>query len=291
MYPTGNEENISNEKCSNQNPPKLSPMPSDVIADGQAKAKSSDINVRDYFEAKKQKEAYCENKKSSFKATVRTHWEGKQEHNVSYGKSKLNSDQLMAIDGLARTIFGEMRGCLKNGERYLYGVARVILNRADYIKKHGETTPFVKTDEEEDSKNSKKDFKNMETYQIATYVMEASKQFSSWNPDDNNLEQILCVTRSDKAWKKSVQIATEAVMNPADFNLITRKLDSIYHYTSNIKPNWKNYLEINPPEINGSPLDNKHCIRFWVENKNKSKFMNSLLRLQYYKNFLFQNIN
>lgn len=47
-----------------------------------------------------------------------------------YDGTPLNLNQLMAIDMLARTLFGEMRGCyVKHGVEYPLAVARVIYNR------------------------------------------------------------------------------------------------------------------------------------------------------------------
>jgi hypothetical protein len=97
--------------------------------------------------------------------------------------SSIVPDRTLALDTLARTLWGEARGESLPGLR---AVASVVINRATHtrIRWWGRTI---------------------------VGVCRASKQFSCWNPDDRNYPQLMVVTESDDKFRLCLQVAVEAL--------------------------------------------------------------------------------
>ena len=160
---------------------------------------------------------------------------------------KMSREDLIAIDALARSIYAEMARCFDDGLQYPLAVARVIVNRADYVRDARDNdqaflaSNFVK-DESAKEKN--------EIAQVATQ----SVQFSCWNqkidgkPNVSGLTHSLCPPVDKDAvfwtggkpseaeldiWEDTLKIATEAVLYPNSFkNERTKGLENRYFYTS-----------------------------------------------------------
>jgi hypothetical protein len=100
----------------------------------------------------------------------------------------LNAQTLIEIDSLARTIYGEMQGCVPMGSEYPMAVARVIKNRQTNIENvPGKSAEFIyQQDPHWPGKN------------INTKVSSSPIQFSSWNLDIIDTET-LKEARSDYA--------------------------------------------------------------------------------------------
>jgi len=115
-------------------------------------------------------------------------------------------DRAVAIDTMARTLWGEARGEIPDGQR---GVANVILNRVaeDQPKRFGATV--------ED-------------------VCRKPKQFSCWNPGDPNRAKLLAVTDSNEHFRNCLDLARAAINGSLSDN--TRGSD--HYHTAGVTPSW-----------------------------------------------------
>jgi hypothetical protein len=193
--------------------------------------------------------------------------------------------KLLAIDALARTVFGEMRGCIRSGGwQYPLAVAKVIHNRARAL------------DCNKDQKKAfQKRFANnypelplssYNTNQLIPFVATAGdmnpkndlgRTFDTWRPSDNNYDDLMCPKPSEKKiFEDCVAIASLAVLQPEEFKRITAQVKG-YNYTSNI-----NYRNASKSDASGSkkgswekltgvsvanrPISNDGCIILWKEN-------------------------
>lgn len=188
---------------------------------------------------------------------------------------KLTKEQLFAIDSLARTTYGEMRGQTYNDRNeptfsYPATVLRVLLNRAkpenDYGSKRCDNFLVPKAD----AKNSGLEFlgapkepicKGFSRENMLAHVGGASMQFSAWNKGEANLDDVLCPQRNSKAWKAIVALATQAVLNPESIYVMTDNVPSeSYHYlslASNPRPAWKAAATPVTAVVDGSELEPK----------------------------------
>lgn len=180
--------------------------------------------------------------------------------------------ELIQIDSLARTLYGEMQGCYRFGLHYPMAVARIVLNRAnEIVKKPYRESEFIKGEH------------NTQKPSVAKIVTSPS-QFKVWQTEQN-LEQILCPpTSPSKYWKKgakptpddlaiwtnTLKIAIEAIKYPATFRVRTGEDDfPILFYTSN-RDSFYDMIKVEKRMLNREFKDK--CLNFWVENpKSKSK--------------------
>ncbi|MCB9083539.1 MAG: hypothetical protein H6624_04310 [Bdellovibrionaceae bacterium] len=195
-----------------------------------------------------------------------SHWRNQKGKTLfRYKDQAVTGEKMFAIDAIARTIFGEMRGCFRNGIRYPMAVARVIMNRAYYVKKQGRTVPFVKA--------TSPNYKALEIEQIVPYVTSSSAQFSPWNRDDPNLKHILCPKNMDaetkKIWLKSVEIATSAILDRKQFAQETKQVRQL-HFSSGTTPNWARNYKLEKPSIGASPIDSGRCLKLWGSESSKT---------------------
>ena len=205
--------------------------------------------------------------KNPFNRFMVRYWGNQKKKGKSYFKYKgkdVKAKEMFAIDALARTVFGEMRGCFRNGIRYPMAVARVILNRAHYVKKHGRTVPFVKAKAPQ--------YKNLEVSEIIPYVTSSSAQFSPWNATDPNLNHILCPKNMDKetrrVWNKSVEIAVAAVLDQKSFYKDTKDVHQL-HFSSRVTPNWAKDYAHEKPKVGGGRIDSDRCLKLWGSQESK----------------------
>ncbi|MFN7825407.1 MAG: hypothetical protein ACK5P6_08600 [Pseudobdellovibrionaceae bacterium] len=174
----------------------------------------------------------------------------------------LSREDLINIDVLARTLYSEMGRCYDDGPQYPLGVAKVILNRTEFLEKNGfnqcwaDRRPFQDPFRVWDTRGD-------EGRPAMSQVITAKDQFSVWNPRIGNqfnyqgLQQALCPPAQGQnhywktengrkipvpdfereIWKDSIEIATQAVLYPQKFQARTRDINNIYFYTSGI-PNF-----------------------------------------------------
>lgn len=206
--------------------------------------------------------------KSPFERFMRAHWNDRIQKGTEYGQYKgkpITAQQMFAIDSLARTLFGEMRGCFVNGVRYPMAVAQIVLNRAEYVQIYGAVPPFVKVPKKKD----RIDFKKKSIEEIIPEVISSPLQFSPWNSDDVNLHQILCLkdldTTHSAIWKKSLEISITSILDSDSFSKEARTVNHL-HFSSGMDPWWakgKGY-RIEKPEVGGLKIDQGRCMRLWA---------------------------
>lgn len=186
----------------------------------------------------------------------------------------MTQEQMIAIDSMARTLYGEMASCYKYGLHYPMAVARIIANRKDESSRHKE---FIRGPHEKDKPTIAK---------VAT----SPTQFSMWlrkldGKKNPALERGMCpATKMGQdmwgkqkpsqqeidVWNKSVKIATEAVMFPATFKKRTDNLEQRYFYTSNVGKFYDMKKE-EAVKVDGLPLSRGKCIEVWFEKKKGKK--------------------
>lgn len=154
--------------------------------------------------------------------------------------SDLTDEELKAIDSLARTIFGEVRGCIKeNDTGYAKAVAKVVLNRSIYIRKKGNPTDANWVSEANPGKMG--DAIN----KLIVEVVGNYRQFSIFNPTDRNLKMATCPDRYSPEWRASVEVAYQAVTNLRAFLEETKYITQTRYYSpvpdenGKAKPPWK----------------------------------------------------
>lgn len=116
----------------------------------------------------------------------------------------------MAVDVLARTIWGESRGQPIKG---MEAVANVVMNRVAIAKKNGGK------------------------YWWGNDVISVCKrpfQFSCWNPNDPNLPKMKAVTEEDKNFRISLDIARRAVSG----KLPDHTFGATHYFASYVLPDW-----------------------------------------------------
>lgn len=185
-------------------------------------------------------------------------------------QSVKSKDHLVSIDVLARTIFSEMHGCFKAGIQYPMAVAKVVLNRKKLL----------------DSKNTPEHFVHGQHPSNSTDIQKlvtAKAQFSVWNysgaqnPKDKTILMSLCPTtvlnstqnwkgsepssEDVDIWKKSVKIATEAVLFPDEFQNKTKNVKQLYYTSGMSSYNGKKLAT--DAQILGRPINKQSCMSLW----------------------------
>ncbi len=183
----------------------------------------------------------------------------------------MTKEDLINIDALARTLYGEMASCFDKGLQYPMSVAKVVSNRIEtpmswYISKHHD--------------QSKPQLAKMCT---------TDSQFNTWfsfHNDEPNpaLQNALCPVSDDdyeaatrtkgqlpkiRTWKNAVRIATETVLYPEKFKKRTHEVKSgVRYFTSNV--NFKDKYpsgcvnEVTHAKVEGRELANAKCVRLWT---------------------------
>ncbi len=181
----------------------------------------------------------------------------------------MTQDQMINIDALARTLYGEMANCFKSGLQYPMAVARIALNRAQ-SEDHKEGKVFIDKSHVVDKPTLAK-------------VLTSPKQFSVWHRivkgrENPPLKMALCPPREAgqtlldghkpskeelAIWNHAVQIATEAVLFPVSFERRTKQLSrNDYFYTSGLGSYGK-MTRVRGLSIEGNPLSKTACIEVW----------------------------
>ena len=178
----------------------------------------------------------------------------------------MTQSQLVEIDSIARTLYGEMGGCFKHGLQYPYAVTRVLVNRSESKNRHAE---FIRGTHDDSKSN-------------ITKVTTSATQLNVWLKEidgemNPTLKQALCPPQDQNKkfyrgqlppkmetdiWKNAVRIATQAVLFPKDFKKRTAKVDVLF-YTSNIK----NFLGMTQVDrsVEGRPVSLDKCVQLWKE--------------------------
>jgi hypothetical protein len=182
----------------------------------------------------------------------------------------MTTDDLINIDALARTIYGEMGKCFRKGLQYPIAAALVAVNRFENRARFREwTNTQVK--------------RKVASIPNLTKIVTTPEKFNVWKAYQSGkinapLHHSLCPARvtnkpfwkAKKAsqaevdiWKNAVRIATEAVMFPTRFKARSPAMKNINFYTSGMGQ-YQNYLQVFP-FVNDRPLENFSCIEMWQE--------------------------
>lgn len=178
--------------------------------------------------------------------------------------------QLIEIDSMARTLYGEMAQCYKHGLQYPLAVAKIIQNR----KNSNRDREFIKPPQA---------IGKPKTAQVAT----TPSQFSMWHKiiagkKNNPLHHGLCPPQKpgqpfwrskstpkqeNDIWVNTVRIATEAVLHPKEFERRTTEITG-FHYSSGMsdRPNaWMKKMQQVNPSIQGRKIERDACLEIWME--------------------------
>ena len=182
----------------------------------------------------------------------------------------MTSDDLINIDSLARTIYGEMGKCFRKGLQYPIAAALVALNRAENKPRFKEWT-------------SSRTKRKLASVPALTRIVTTPEKFNVWKAYEGEkingpLHHSLCparkvnkpfwkTTKASQAevdiWKNAVRIATEAVMFPTKFKSRSPAMKNMNFYTSGMGQ-YKDYAQVFP-FVNDRPLENFDCIEIWKE--------------------------
>ncbi len=178
--------------------------------------------------------------------------------------------QLIEIDSMARTLYGEMAGCYKHGLQYPLAVAKIIQNR----KNSNRDREFIKPPQAPGKPK---------IAQVAT----TPSQFSMWHTsiagkNNNPLRHGLCPPQKpgepfwrskstpkqeNDIWINTVRIATEAVLHPKEFERRTKEIKG-FHYSSGManRPNaWMKKMNQANPSVQGRKIERDACVEIWME--------------------------
>lgn len=189
-------------------------------------------------------------------------------------------DDLINIDVLARTIYGEMANCYDNGLQYPMAITKVALNREAFIVQNTKSCeanppadPFGVAETSGD-----------ESRPLLSRVLTAKDQFSVWNPIydqeiNHSLEQVLCPPSGatywktgangkqvptpsfeKKIWDQTLKIATEAVLFPASFQAKSKDIKE-HFYTSNIN-SFMGLTRVSR-SVGGKRINNSKCLNLF----------------------------
>lgn len=221
-----------------------------------------------------------------FDAYLRQHWEAKF-HDTNSNKS-ITKDQMLSIDALARSLYGEMREteCSGDTSSYYKEITRVLLNRAAMVKKKsGAVEKFIS----DKSLEKIGDPAKASIFKILPHVISSPSQISSWNTNDDNLRNNLCPDPQSSpanaaAWDLAKAVAIEAVLDTKTFLDETKNLSSALFYASKIRPYWeddKNFtkygdvnIKLNLPDSNDKEVriynqnvNNPNCVKLYRNDK------------------------
>lgn len=274
--PTGMSEAIVNK-----NHKDISELSKKIVSDEQKRLKAE-------VDALSGKIGLCPLNPADDKSIYQNKWQGKNIYDLevmpqlkamrnevpklkkSDGKM-MNWDDLVNIDALSRTIYSEMNQCFKDGLEYPMAAAKVALNRVEKIKAKDKLSLLVFLQEAF----------HLQDKPTLAKVLTSDQQFSVWNsntrPKDKTILMSLCPTRDPKQpswmgknssheeqgiWKQAMEIATEAVLHPKEFEAKTKAVNQLY-YTSG-RTSYDGRVRPTPaPEIAGRSVSSLKCMYLW----------------------------
>ncbi len=202
---------------------------------------------------------------------------------------EMSHEDLINIDSMARTLYGEMGKCFRYGLQYPIAVAKVIVNRAN-DKKHQKT--FIQPPHDPNKPKLSKAATTLSQFSMwqktATLVNKKTKE--TYTGPNGPLHQGLCPPRErgqpfygskeasqfeNDIWTNALRISTEAVLSPKQFEKRTEKLTET-NYTSNLAKDrntaklsrgarFINKMDQVFPVIEGRKIDNNVCLEVWKE--------------------------
>lgn len=171
-------------------------------------------------------------KKSPFNALIKTFHQTVPKQ--SRRGSDLTDEEFYAVDALARTIYGEVRGCINEYDHgYAKAIARVIYNRAAYIHSYGNPNDANWVSAANPAQRGDTIPK------ILVEVVGNDRQFSVYNAGDPNLKHTVCPDRYSPQWRASVSVAYQVVKRTSEFLKETENIYQTRYYSHMASPPWK----------------------------------------------------
>ena len=181
----------------------------------------------------------------------------------------ISRQELIDIDALARTLYGEMAGCFKHGLHYPMAVARIVYNRFQTPERSSE---FIKGAHSKEKSRFGK-------------IITSASQFNVWMPthgpkENGSLKMALCPPSGKgnswqgfppgdserEIWDDALRIAIETVLFPNDkFTKRTNNVQDL-HYTSGLDK-FYNFKKVFP-SIEGRSISRNSCVQVWRDPKN-----------------------
>lgn len=174
----------------------------------------------------------------------------------------------VAIDVMARTLYAEMASCFKHGAHYPEAVAKIAVNRADFVsdpQMKSRASLFVNASD------------TNPLHAPLTKVFFRKGQFSVWNKDDPARRMTMCPPSNaakdfwaghpptpdeSKIWREAVRIASEAVLSGESFRRRTKDMTSVY-YNVNQDLSEQGYKRVRGASVGGDSLSRGRCIQVW----------------------------
>jgi hypothetical protein len=168
--------------------------------------------------------------------------------------------QKKAIDILARSLYGEMRGChFELGSRYSMAVARVAYNRATDCQSHDKCGYVDKKICAGEDFKDKKD--GLSRAMIEALSMPS--QFQAWDDADPNSALLMCIPEKDetdqKVFREDYKIATQVIMGSEKFLKETSSLAGVYNYGSGAAVPSGTCGRVSNVTVAGVPVDKVAC--------------------------------
>lgn len=187
-------------------------------------------------------------------------------------------EDLVEIDSLARTIYGEMASCFKYGIQYPMAVARIALNRVEFSKKLEAENANRKKKVSDPFIQGPHDSRKTHLAKVVTSPLQFNAWLKKLNSQKNPaMMMALCPARDPNqklldgrkplptellVWKSSVKIATDAVLNKDEFLKKTSELKDIRNYTSDMGK-FYGMKKQKGRKVAGLEIKNDRCVELW----------------------------
>ncbi len=143
-------------------------------------------------------------------------------------KEKVTQEELLAIDALARTLYGEMQSCEnRDGDRefrpdYAQAVARTIVNRGEYCLQQPGSCRWARGESIA-----------INLAEVIPRVIGLPGQYFNWRAKDKSFPKTVCPDVDDPTRERFIRIATDAILNTKVFKEKTKTVGSdAYHFLS-----------------------------------------------------------
>ncbi len=177
---------------------------------------------------------------------------------------------LVNIDLLARTLYGEMETCSQKSEAYPRAVSKLILNRADFAKANpSRASLFIDPDRAKEPNENE-----------LTNAILKRKQFSPWNVSDPTAPRILCPPTDTKkpygigrapipdeiaTWKAMVTIAAQSVLGDKSYKNRSRDMRDLYFTSNGAKI--EGLERVKNVSVGGEKITDPSCLMMWKDPK------------------------
>jgi len=206
------------------------------------------------------------------KSSLLKYWHEREKKSGSsrmpqYKGRSMSATNMVAIELLARTVFGEIESCYSESRGM--AVAKTILNRAVHESKtfNGSARIFAFNINDPDGKQLNLFGKELQN--IIPHLVYASRwnkkstflgwQYDPWNPKDINIKKVICPPRDSEDWQNAVKIAARAINDMPDFWSATENIRDFY-YTNGVSIPGLKDVETASTTIGGNGVQEYGCL-------------------------------